>query len=312
MLAERGLARKTMAHSFERGPARERRSMAPCWSYECDFLLSPECDPQPMNQRDQHLENMPDSEYVALLPAAGIGSRLPDRPMSKELLRFGNMEEDGSPVISHVLSCMRLAGIVDVTVVLREGKQDIRDYLAGSDWNDINFTFKITPGTSGVPETVALGLDDVQERSVVFGFPDILFEPRDAFVKLIHRLEKSGADVVLGLFPTDRPQKMDMVETDNAGRVIDIQIKPSATALDRTWILAVWRPSFSAYLYKLVRGSAMRLADIAANSDGSHLGHVFQLAMADGFRIDSESFGDGRVLDIGTPDDLRRARTWLD
>ena len=265
-----------------------------------------------MNGQNQYLDKMTDSEYVALLPAAGTGSRLPDRSVSKELLRFGNRQEDGSPVISHVLSCMQLAGLVDVIVVLREGKQDIPEYLASSDWNDINFTFKITPGTSGVPETVALGLDDVQQRSVVFGFPDILFEPRDAFVKLIDRLDNSEADVVLGLFPTDRPQKMDMVHTDNSGRVVDIQIKPNATTLDRTWILAVWRPSFSAYLYKLVRGSAMRLAEIADNCDGSHLGHDFQLAMADGFRIDSESFDDGRVLDIGTPDDLQRAGTWLD
>jgi glucose-1-phosphate thymidylyltransferase len=265
-----------------------------------------------MSEQNQYLAKTTASEYVALLPAAGIGSRLPDRSMSKELLRFGNIQEDGSPVISHVLSCMRLAGIVDVTIVLREGKQDIQDYLTSGDWNDINFMFKITPGTSGVPETVALGLDGDQERSVVFGFPDILFKPRDAFVKLIHRLENSEADVVLGLFPTDRPHKMDMVETDNSGRVVDIQIKPNATTLDRTWILAAWRPSFSAYLYKLVRGSATRLADLAENCDGSHLGHVFQLAMADGFRIDSGSFDDGRVLDIGTPDDLRRARAWLD
>ena len=42
MLAERGLARKTMTRIFERGPARERRSMAPCRAYECDFFLSRE------------------------------------------------------------------------------------------------------------------------------------------------------------------------------------------------------------------------------------------------------------------------------
>ena len=265
-----------------------------------------------MNRGDQHLEKMADSEYVALIPAAGIGSRLPDRSMSKELLRFGDDHEDGNPVISHVLSCMRLAGIDDVIVVLREGKQDICEYLASSDWNHINITFKITPGTSGVPETVALGLGEIQARNVVFGFPDILFEPRDAFAKLIHRLENSAADVVLGLFPTENPHKMDMVNNNDSGRVIDIQIKPDSTKLDRTWILAVWRPSFSAYLYDLVYGNATRLAEIAANHDGSHLGHVFQLAMADGLRIDSESFDDGRSLDIGTPDDLILARTWLD
>jgi glucose-1-phosphate thymidylyltransferase len=265
-----------------------------------------------MNRGDQFLEKSAGSEYVALLPAAGIGSRLPNRTISKELLRFGASQEDGSPVISHVLNCIRLAGINDVIVVLREGKQDICEYLASNEWNHFNFTFKITPGTSGVPETVALGLGECQARSVIFGFPDILFEPRDAFAKLIHRLENSAADVVLGLFPTTSPHKMDMVETDDSGRVVNILIKPDSTTLDRSWILAVWRSSFSTYLHELVYGDAARLAEMAVNCDGSHLGHVFQLAMADGMHIDSESFDNGRSLDIGTPDDLSLARTWLD
>lgn len=239
---------------------------------------------------------MADSEYVALIPAAGIGSRLPDRQTSKELLRFGGGQEDGNPVISHVLSCMNLAGVNDVIVVLREGKQDIVEYLTSSEWNHLSFAFETTPGTSGVPETVALGLGDSEARSVVFGFPDILFRPRNAFVKLIEHLEDSAADVVLGLFPTDNPKKMDMVDTDDSGRIVEIQIKPDSTTLDLTWILAAWRPSFSAY--------------IAANHDGDHLGHVFQAAMADGMQIDTVSFHEGRSLDIGTPDDLVRAQSW--
>lgn len=240
---------------------------------------------------------MADTEYVALLPAAGIGSRLPDRQISKELLRFGGGQENGHPVISHVLGCMELAGVNDVIVVLRDEKKDIFEYLTSSEWSHIKFAFEFTPGTSGVPETVALGLGGTQARSVIFGFPDILFEPRDAFVRLIERLDNSGADVVLGLFPTGNPSKMDMVATDDSGRVTDIQIKPDATTLDLTWILAAWRPKFSAY--------------VAENHDGAHLGHVLQSAMADGLRVDSVSFYDGRSLDIGTPDDLERARNWL-
>ena len=240
---------------------------------------------------------MTDSEYVALLPAAGIGSRLPNRQGSKELLRFGGGTEDGDPVISHVLGCMDLAGINNVIVVLRDEKKDIFEYLTSSEWSHFKFAFEFTPGTSGVPETVALGLGGTQARSVIFGFPDILFEPRDAFVRLIERLDKSGADVVLGLFPTGNPSKMDMVATDESGCVTEIEIKPDATTLDLTWILAAWRPSFSAY--------------IAANHEGSHLGDIFQLAMADGMQIESEPFIEGRSLDIGTPDDLDRAKTWL-
>ncbi len=258
------------------------------------------------------MEKSSDSEYVALLPAAGIGSRLPGRLLSKEMLPFGDTDQGGNPVISHVLSCMQQAGIDNVIVVLRHGKQDIYNYLMGSEWKHIRFTFKITPGTSGVPETVALGLEGVQARRVVFGFPDILFQPADAFVKLILRLDSSTADVVLGLFPTDSPSKMDMVDTDDDGLVVSIEIKPERTALARTWILAVWKPSFSAYLSNLVHNNPARIAELATNPGDSHLGQVFQLAMADGLLIESASFDHGRSLDIGTPNDLGLARSWLD
>ncbi len=264
-----------------------------------------------MKNGDKYLENSPDSEYVALLPAAGIGSRLPDRLLSKEMLPFGDAVEGGNPVISHVLSCMQQAGVDNVIVVLRHEKRDIYNYLSTKEWNHISFTFKITPGTSGVPETVAIGLNEAPARRIVFGFPDILFQPADAFVKLIQRLESTNSDVVLGLFPTDSPHKMDMVKVDNDNRVIDIEIKPESTSLALTWIIAAWEPSFSTYLSNLVHDNPARIAEVATRPGDSHLGHVFQLAMADGLLIQSESFEHGRSLDIGTPNDLHLARTWL-
>ena len=265
-----------------------------------------------MKNGDRYLENSPDLEYVAILPAAGIGSRLPGRLLSKEMLPFGDTDQGGSPVISHVLSCMQQAEIDNVIVVLRREKKDIYNYLSTNEWNHINFTFKITPGTSGVPETVAIGLDEAPTRRIVFGFPDILFQPADAFVKLIQRLESSNADVVLGLFPTDSPSKMDMVETDDDGSVLSIDIKPEHTALSLTWIIAAWEPSFSTYLSNLVHNDPARIAEVATRPGDSHLGHVFQLAMAGGLQIQSVSFEHGRSLDIGTPSDLSLARTWLD
>jgi len=260
--------------------------------------------------KDSGVEKTRASEYVALLPAAGTGSRLPDRLLSKELLPYGGANGDGSPVISHILSCLHQAGVREVIVVIRKGKSDIPDYLSGGEWEQTRFSYKITPGTSGVPETVALGLQDACGRRVAFGFPDILFKPKGAFVKLMRRLETSEADVVLGLFPTNNPSKFDMVNTDDNGRVTDIEIKPQSTPLELTWILAAWEPSFSTYLKALTQGSPGRLEALARESGGSHLGHAFQLAMADGLLIESESFTEGRSLDIGTPDDLALARAW--
>ena len=249
-----------------------------------------------MKGQNHVMEDSPRSEYVAVIPAAGAGTRLPDRELSKELLPYGSPETGRKPVISHLVECLGQAHINDMIVVLRNDKTDIVDYFRGPESGDHNFQITTTPGTSGVPETVALGLRDAGARNVAFGFPDILFEPRDAFVSLRQQLDNSAADVVLGLFPTDTPEKMDMVATDGQGHVTEIQIKPESTQLEVTWILAAWTPRFSAFL--------------SANCDGNHLGNAFQLAMAAGFTIDSVTFSNGRSLDIGTPDDLVRADTW--
>lgn len=256
---------------------------------------------------EQFVEKSVTSAYVGLIPAAGVGSRLPGRKLSKEMLPVGGHGGDAKPAMSHLINCMQRAGVSEIAVVIREGKQDISNYLAGREWQHIQFDNKYTRGTSGVPETVMLGIQDLEDRHIAFGFPDILFEPHDAYTKMMQRIEKSGADVVLGLFPTASPGKMDMVETDAGGKVTRIEIKPESTRLDLTWILATWKPTFSAYLGDLLRNDSARLNE----GDGdTHLGHAFQLAMADGLQVAATSFPDGRSLDIGTPDDLERARSW--
>jgi glucose-1-phosphate thymidylyltransferase len=260
-----------------------------------------------VNKGEQNNQNSPPGEYVALIPAAGIGSRLPDRRLSKELLPIG---QSGKPVISHMLSCLRLAGVSNLSIVLRQGKRDISDYLAGKEWEGFNIDCKTTRGTSGVPQTVAHGLRGNQNQPIVFGFPDILFKPENAFTTLLQRFEKTNADVVLGLFPTDTPWKMDLAKCDDSGRVLGIEIKPEQSELDLCWILAVWTPAFSQYLLDLVLDDATRITAMAASSDDNHLGQVFKLAIDDGLVIDSVSFSEGRSLDIGTPDDLEAARAW--
>ena len=251
------------------------------------------------------------SRYVALLPAAGRASRLPGIQTSKELLPIGRGGQSRRPVIAHLLTSIRSAGVRHAIVVLRNGKWDIPGYLSTDEWSDMDFTYKVTAGTSGVPETVAIGLRDAGSRNVVFGFPDILYDPRDPFPAMIERLEERNADVVLGLFPTASPHKMDMVKVQDEGVVTRIDIKPEHTDLDLTWILAAWAPRFSRYLADMVENRSARLAELASGSGGTHLGQAFQLAMGDGLVIESVSFTEGRTLDIGTPDDLARAGDWV-
>ena len=254
---------------------------------------------------------------IALIPAAGVGSRLPGTASSKEMLPAqvggdaGDEMTHTEPVICHLLRSLRRAGVSETRIVLRNGKWDIPDYLSDPAWDDVNARYVITRGTSGVPETTALGLRDRPETDIVFGFPDILFEPVSAIGDLVNRLRSSRADLVLGLFPTENPAKMDMVRTDADGRVSAIDIKPAQTSLEFAWIMAAWKPSFTRYFLDVQRDMPDRIRQQASQHGDLHLGHTFQLAMQDGLAIEAEIFANGRSLDIGTPDDLDKAANWF-
>jgi glucose-1-phosphate thymidylyltransferase len=260
-----------------------------------------------MTPDDKNIEKSGPSAYVGVVPAAGSGSRLPDLELSKEMLPVGS---SGKPVIGHLLHSLHVAGVKDITVILREHKSDLVDYLAGPDWRHLGLGIRKTAGTSGVPESAALGLRDNQDRNIAFGFPDILFEPGDAFTRLMSKLDSENADVVLGLFPTNKPAKSDMVDTDSAGKVISIDIKPEETPLDLTWIIAVWTPAFTMFLLDLVKHDSNKLNGLLEAASEVHLGQIFQLAIAHDMEVVSVAFDDGCSLDIGTPDDLALAQSW--
>jgi glucose-1-phosphate thymidylyltransferase len=76
---------------------------------------------------------------------------------------------------------------------------------------NMNMGYLIISLPFGAAYTLDQAYPFVQDAVVAMGFPDILFQPDDAFVRLLARLEASNADVVLGLFPTEEPQKAGMV-----------------------------------------------------------------------------------------------------
>jgi glucose-1-phosphate thymidylyltransferase len=252
--------------------------------------------------------------FVALIPAAGVASRLPELQSSKEMLpvplraEWRSQAAETGPVMCNLLRSLRLANISETRIILRVGKEDIPEHLSNGDWDDMNLRYEFTPGTSGVPETVAVGLADKPAANVLFGFPDILFDPVNAFEILATRLHDGRADVVLGVFPTENPAKMDMVKVEADSTVSEIDIKPRKTSLELTWILAAWRPSFTMYLLDVHDNQPERLLMQASQHRDPQLGHILQLAIQDGLRVEAEAFEGGRSLDIGTPDDLMKAQ----
>ena len=236
---------------------------------------------------------------VGILTMGGQASRVSPLPCSKEIYPVGfRTGEDGGArpkaVAQYLLESWREAGVRQVYTVLRPGKWDIPQYFGDGSAFGMGLPY-------GAPYTLDQAYPFASEATVAFGFPDILFRPSDAFVQLLARQTETKADVVLGVFPAESPQKMDMVELDAHGALRRLEIKPATTDLRYTWILAVWTPTFTRFLHE----------HLPTRADPArcevYVGDVIRSAMQAGMPINSVVFEAGEYIDIGTPDDLVRA-----
>jgi glucose-1-phosphate thymidylyltransferase len=243
-------------------------------------------------------------DLLGLIPAAGKAERLGKLPCSKELFPIGFRETPNGPapkVAAHyLLEHFRAAGIRRAFLVLHESKWDVARYFGTGEIADISLAYLSIPGSRSVPETLSYAAPWVGESIVALGFPDCLFEPADAYARLLERQAATGADLVLGLFPTERCRTTDMVECAPDGRVRRIEVRPEITALRFNWLIAVWGPAFTRHLVDAVR---------SAPDEGSELqiGAVVRSAVEGGLHVEGVEFPGGSFRDVGTPGDLATA-----
>lgn len=238
--------------------------------------------------------------------------RVAPLPCSKEIYPVGihpygiDMEMRPKVAGHYLLEKMCLAGAEKAYIILSPGKWDIPAYFSDGKIVDMSLAYLVLDSSPGVPFTLDQAYPFVRDATVVFGFPDILFHPHDAFVRLVESLSASKADLVLGLFPADQPHKVDMVELDDLGRIAGISIKPRRTALRYTWLIAAWQPTFTRFLHNFVQVAKDSCLDESAKPE-IFLGDVIQAAILEAMPMEQVVFKDGKYLDIGTPEDMAKA-----
>ena len=257
-------------------------------------------------------------EVIGVIPAAGRATRLGPLPCSKELLPVGfqGMDEGRGarpkPVGQYLLEHFRRAGARRAYIVIRKGKWDIPEYFGDGSSLDMSIGYLIMNLPYGAPYTIDQAYPFVQEATILFGFPDILIEPDDAYPRLLEHLESTGADVVLGLFPAEQPHLCDPIEFDDQGHIRNILIKPADSDLRTTWTIAAWTPSFTRFLHEHLS----EVERMAATGSGArpelYMSHVLMAAIQSGLRVEGLHLPGAHFLDIGVPENLIQAlRTQL-
>lgn len=241
---------------------------------------------------------------VGLIPAAGRGSRLHPLPIPKELYPMGYQDYlvDGvsqkrlKVVSQYVVESMIDAGAQQLIFILGNGKHQLMEYYGGGSRFGPECVYLFQEELSGMPGALGLARSITRDALVLFGMPDTIFEPRDAYRTLLQTHCQQHNDLTLGLFPTDRPHKGGMVDFDDEGRIRNIIDKPKVSPLKFTWGTALWGDRFSDLLADFV----------AAHRQPSEmlLGDVFMAAIVAGMNVRAWPFKNGSYFDIGTPDEL--------
>ncbi|MEM9602258.1 MAG: hypothetical protein AAGA11_05305 [Pseudomonadota bacterium] len=241
---------------------------------------------------------------ILLLPAAGHATRLP---------ALGGRSKACMPIAPDraaadaLLDAAVAADTAHALWLIRDAGEDIRRHY-GDAYNGLPLHYHTLPATGSTLDTLRRALAAptlaLDRGTLALGFPDMQFRDASALAALHTHHHRSGADLSLGCFETDRPDKVDVVVTDARGRVARIDIKSTSPGGTHGWILAVWQPRFTRFL--LAQPPPAPPTHRAAER---YLGHEIQAAIAAGLAVDAVHF-DTPLLDLGTPEDLARAATF--
>jgi glucose-1-phosphate thymidylyltransferase len=235
-------------------------------------------------------------EFVGVVPAAGIASRLHPSRYLKELLPVTYLVDDDAntarpvPVISLSLRALTAAQVQRCVITISERKPELMRYLGdGSDF-DLRIAYVLQSLPNGLAHAVDLSYEWTRGSYSCLLLPDTVVHPFDAMSRLRQVVMEARPDLVLGVFPTAMPEQLGPVRFDADNRVLEVQDKPRITDLQNTWAMAIWSPRFSELLHQSVRSSPEPQA----------LGELFHRAVQLGMDVRCVWFPEGSFVDIGT------------
>jgi glucose-1-phosphate thymidylyltransferase len=125
----------------------------------------------------------------------------------------------GRAVSEYLIERMIAGGATKICFVIAPGKSDILAYYGGS-IGPVPICYVVQPHPNGLCDAIFRALPFIQpEEPVAVGLPDTVWFPEDGLCAL--------DDHVFSflLFPVARPELFDAVVTDEAGRVLEVQVK---------------------------------------------------------------------------------------
>ena len=177
-------------------------------------------------------------------------------------------------------------------------KHDLISHVLSGASHSLSIAALHEPKPIGMAAAVTLALTWTLNESVLLTLPDTIFFPHDAGRTICRKLSDSRADLVLGVFPTTRPEAQAPV-TFSGDVVTEVLEKPcrSDNISLNTWGIACWRPTFSSFLQDLA-------VKKPGNLEGVSITEGFNAAVHQGLDVRCVFFSEGSYYDLGTTETI--------
>ena len=241
---------------------------------------------------------MSSKDLIGLVPAAGAGLRL-GLPYPKELYPIIR-DNRYKPVAQHVIENMVAVGVEHIVFVINETKHQLIGFFGDGKafgcrisyaYQDRNLLGK--GGSAGLAEALDSAHHLTEGRRVVFGMADTIISPVDAFGPLVAR--DPWPDVHLGLFHTEHPELVGVVERDAEGRVQRIVDKQPDSGLRDMWGCIAWGPRFTEHLHRRTEAS-----------DAPDFATILNEAVASDLDVRATKLEGATYTDVGTYEEISR------
>jgi UDP-N-acetylglucosamine diphosphorylase / glucose-1-phosphate thymidylyltransferase / UDP-N-acetylgalactosamine diphosphorylase / glucosamine-1-phosphate N-acetyltransferase / galactosamine-1-phosphate N-acetyltransferase len=158
----------------------------------------------------------------AVVLAAGKGVRL--WPLTENRSKH-MIPVAGKPIVEHVISAIRSAGIRSIVLVTRYRSELVKKHIGNGSKLGVTVDYVDQPDISGTASAISMARDQVGSNDFLVAYGDLVVTPR-AINRVVDTYRKKGRKPTIGLIPVSRPESYGMAKV-SGDLLTEIIEKPS-------------------------------------------------------------------------------------
>ena len=131
----------------------------------------------------------------------------------------------GKPIVEHVISAIRSAGIRSIVLVTRYRSELVKKHIGNGSKLGVTVNYVDQPDISGTASAISMAQDQVGSNDFLVAYGDLVVTPR-AINRVVDTYRKKGRKPTIGLIPVSRPESYGMAKV-SGDLLTEIIEKPS-------------------------------------------------------------------------------------